>query len=194
MRKIVVYPNKILRVKTPEITAVDAELVKNIGELKEVLAEEKKHAAGLAAVQLGIKKRFFGLLRGDKKKLQIFINPNITKKFGERVRPMMVFEDGSQEEFLEGCLSFPDLFGTVKRYLKIEASWEEVGRNMTLHKKTAVLEGIEAIAFQHESEHLEGILFVDYIKREGGELYKFVGDKKIKWSVDKVMEGEEPGW
>ena len=189
MRKIVTYPNKILRVKTSEINVVDEKLKKEIDDLVLVLSKEKGHAAGLAAVQIGLNRRFFGLLLGEQKKLQLFINPRIEQTFGDRVKPMMIFDDGKQEEFLEGCLSFPDLFGVVKRYLKIKASWDEIKGDKFVRKE-AVFEGIEAIAFQHEGEHLDGILFVDYIKKEGGDLYKFVKDKKIKWSVDKVIEGE----
>ena len=190
MHKIVTYPNKILRVKTAPVEVVDAKLIKEIRDLEMVLAKQREHAAGLAAVQIGINRRFFGLLMGDKKEMQVFINPKIEQTFGERVKPMMVFDDDRQEEFLEGCLSFPDLFGVVKRYLKIKVSWDEVVDNKFV-RKGAILEGIEAIAFQHEGEHLDGVLFIDYIKKEGGTLYKWVGDKKIKWSVDKVMEGEK---
>jgi peptide deformylase len=184
------YPNKILRVRTPRIKEVDKKLEKDIADLKEVLTSESRHAAGLAAVQIGLNRRFFGLLLGDKKQLKVFINPVVESTVGERVKPMMVFDDGKQEEFLEGCLSFPDLFGVVKRYLKIKVSWEEL-ENGLLVKKSGILTGIDAIAFQHEGEHLDGVLFVDYIKREGGALYKWVGDKKIKWSVDKVIDVEQ---
>ena len=190
MRKIVMYPNKILRVKTVPVVVVDDKLLKEVQDLEVVLAKQREHAAGLAAVQIGINRRFFGLLMGNKKELKVFINPKIEQTFGERVKPMMVFDDDRQEEFLEGCLSFPDLFGLVKRYLKIKVSWDEIV-NGKLETKSSILEGIEAIAFQHEGEHLDGILFIDYIKNEGGALYKWVGDKKIKWSVEKVMEGEK---
>ena len=53
-----------------------------------------------------------------------------------------------------------------------------------------MLNGFEAIVFQHELDHLDGILFIDYIKRDGGKFYKFVGEKKVEWSIDKVV-GEE---
>jgi peptide deformylase len=187
MRKIVTYPNKVLRVKTREIRMVDKELISDIEDLKDVLKSETAHAAGLAAVQIGIEKRFFGLLIGEKKEMMVFINPRIERVYGDRVKPMMTFDDGKQEEFLEGCLSFPNLFGTVKRYLKIEVSWDEIFQNK-LKRQRAVFNGIEAIAFQHEGEHLDGILFVDYIKKEGGELYKFEGEKKMKLEIDKIIK------
>ena len=184
------YPNSILRVKTPVIKVVDEALLKDIKDLEEVLSVEKQHAAGLAAVQIGLNRRFFGLMVGGKKKMQVFINPMIEGVFGQRVKPMMVFDDGKEEEFLEGCLSFPNLFGVVKRYLKVKVSWDEI-EDGKLVRKSGIFAGIEAIAFQHEGEHLDGILFVDYIQREGGALYMFEGNKKMKWSVEKVMEVEK---
>jgi peptide deformylase len=187
MREIVNYPNKILRQKTLMITEVDKKLLKDIADLKEVLLSHKHHAAGLAAPQIGLNRRFFGLLTKKKDEVKIYINPKIEAAYGERVKPVMIFEDGKEETFLEGCLSFPDLFGVVKRFLKLEGSWEEIEKGKLVRKK-GKLEGIEAIAFQHESEHLDGILFVDHIKTEGGELYKWIGENKVVWSVDKVIK------
>lgn len=180
------YPNEVLRKKTPVIMSVDAELLKEIEDLKEVLLSEKQHAAGLAAPQIGISKRFFGgITNRGKGKMRIYINPKLEKAFGERVVPMMIFEDGKQEPFWEGCLSFPDIFGLVKRYLKIDASWSEI-EDGKLVRKREILEGVQAIMFQHESEHLDGILLVDNLKKEGGKCMKMVGDKEVKWSVEKI--------
>ncbi len=189
MRQIVLYPDKKLRQKAPLITEVDAQLLKDIRDLDEVLRSSEKRAAGLAASQIGLNRRFFGLLEGDNKKLKLYINPKIELSFGEKTKPVMVFDDGSREVFLEGCLSFPDFFGEVKRFLKIKVSWDEI-EDRKLVKKTGVLSGVEAIAFQHEADHLDGILFVDHIKKDNGEVYKWVGDNKIKWSVDKIIEGK----
>ena len=107
---------------------------------------------------------------------------------------MIRLEDGGEEDFLEGCLSFPDFFGTVKRYLKIEAEWEvlqcRTDGSFELVKKTKIMNGFEAIVFQHEADHLDGVLFIDHIKRDGGKFYKWVGKEKIVWSIDKVIGGE----
>lgn len=190
MRQLVYYPDPILRVKTKKITIVDDQLLKDVADLEEVLASEKEHAAGLAAVQLGMERRFFGLVMGNKRIMKVFVNPEITKVWGEKTRPMLYFDDGKKEPFLEGCLSFPGLFGEVKRYLKIEAKWQEL-RGRKLVTSTKILEGIEAIAYQHELDHLNGILFIDHIYEEKGELFKWLEKEKIKWSVDKVVELEQ---
>ena len=52
------------------------------------------------------------------------------------------------------------------------------------------MEGFEAVVFQHEADHLDGVLFVDHIKNDRGKLYKFMGKKMVDWSVDKVLEKE----
>jgi len=177
------YPNKILREKVPEVLNV-AQVLKDIVDLKEVL-EASENGAGLASTQLGIMKRFFGLKVG--KKFEIYINPKIYGVYGEKVYPMMVDKGKDESDFLEGCLSFPDLFGTVKRYLKIEAHWQEiVNDKLVMRKKT--MNGFEAIVFQHELDHLDGILFIDHIKRDGGKLFKFIGEKKVEWEIDKLFD------
>jgi peptide deformylase len=189
VREIVYYPDRILRLKTDEVKTVDKELLADIRDLKAVLMDYQERAAGLAAVQIGLPRRFFGLLGGNKKVVKIYINPKIEKNYGEKVRPIMVFADGTQEGLLEGCLSFPEFFGEVKRYLKIEVSWDEIEAEK-LVRKYGEFNGMEAIAFQHESEHLDGILFVDHVKEEDGKIYKWAkGERKILWSVDKIISG-----
>ena len=86
MRKIVLYPAKILRQKTKEIEKVDKKLLAEVEELKELLVKGE-NAAGLAAVQIGFDRRFFGskeLKVGayGNTPVQIFINPKIEKSYG----------------------------------------------------------------------------------------------------------------
>ena len=153
------------------------------------ILEKSDNGAGLAANQIGSGKRFFGLKNSKTKKADIFINPRIVQAHGEKTYPVIKLDDGGEDDFLEGCLSFPDYFGTVKRFLKIEAEWEETGGDK-LVKKTRTMNGFEAIVFQHEADHLDGILFIDHIKRDGGKFYKWAEKEKIIWSVDKVIEGK----
>lgn len=184
MRSIVMYPNKALRKKVPEVIEV-SEVINEVADLKEVL-EASENGAGLASTQLSIEKRFFGI-KNDKK-VEVLINPQILGVYGQKVYPIIV-GDGEKEkdtDFLEGCLSFPDLYGTVKRYLKIEAVWQEIEGDKLIDKKKT-MNGFEAIVFQHELDHLDGILFIDHIKRDGGKFYKFIGEKKIEWSVEKLI-------
>jgi len=176
MVDIVKYPNKVLRKKIKEIDFVDKKTASQVKLLQKKL-EKSDLAVGLAATQLGIEKRFFGIKFA--KKVRVFINPKIIKCFGKRVFPVIFDENSKEDNFLEGCLSFPDLFGTVKRYLKIEVEW--------LDGKT-ILEGFEAIVFQHELDHLNGILFIDHVKNDNGKLYKYVGGNKIEVSLTDLIQ------
>lgn len=186
-REIVMFPSKILRTKTKRVEMVDEELQKETEELKNML-EASENGAGLAAPQIGISKSFLGIK--EKEGVKILINPELEASFGKKVYPKIINDDGTESDFLEGCLSFPDLYGTVKRFLKIKVSWEEiVGKKLV--KKEKELQGFEAIVWQHEADHLEGVLFVDHIKRDGGKFYSWVGKKKVVVDVNVVLNKEK---
>lgn len=185
MSKILTYPNKILREKTKNIEKVDKKLISELEILIKQL-ELAENGAGLAAPQIGISKRFFGI-KDHNKKVTVFINPKVKETFGERIYPKIIDEKEKDQDFLEGCLSFPDFFGTVKRWLKISVEWSEL-IDGKLVSKMKQLAGFEAIVWQHESDHLEGKLFVDYIKKEGGKFYKSVGNEMIEWDINKILK------
>ena len=179
MKKIVIYPAEILRQKTEEVKEVDKKLLSEIEDLKKIL-KNGDNAAGLAAPQIGLNKRFFGSKELGKENVLVFINPKIEKVYGEKVYPKIIDENKKEDDFLEGCLSFPGFYGTVKRFLNIDVSWQEVdSTKQNLIKKNKTLGGFEAIVWQHESDHLEGIVFVDHIKEEGGKFFKDIGGKMV---------------
>jgi len=186
-REIVMFPSIILRTKTKMVQLVDEKLLEEAGELKKML-EASENGAGLAAPQIGISKSFLGIK--DKDGVKILINPKLETSFGEKVYPKIIEDDGKESDFLEGCLSFPDLYGTVKRYLKIRVSWEEID-GKKLVKKEKELQGFSAIVWQHEVDHLDGILFVDHIKRDGGKFYSWLGKKKVPADVNVVIGKEK---
>lgn len=180
MTKIIIYPNEVLRKKVAEVKNIDKGTEKEINILKKLLANGE-NAAGLAAPQIGISKNFFGMkVEGE---VKIYFNPKITKTWGERSFPKIITNKGEDEDFLEGCLSFPDYFGTVRRWLKIEVEWQEWNGKMFI-SKSKELSGFEAIVWQHESDHLLGKLFVDYIKKEGGKFYKWNGKEMVKADIE----------
>ena len=186
MKKVVVYPDKILRVKTKIIEDFDGRLKSDVKDL--AMALEKSYGVGLAGPQLGMDRRFFGLKDEKTKTVKVYINPKIEQVIGQKIYPIMVDEKGNQDEFLEGCLSFPDYWGTVKRYFKISASWQELNKGK-LENKKEILEGLESIEFQHELDHLDGVLFIDHIKADGGKFYRWMGEKMVKWNLDEVIKG-----
>lgn len=186
---MVYYPEEFLRKVLPEVTAADEKLRSDVADLEKIL-KESDNGVGLAANQIGSEMRMFAMKGLGSKKISTYINPKIIGVYGQKVYPKLMIDDHKEEDFLEGCLSFPDLYGTVKRFLKIEAEWQELdGRGMVTKKGD--LEGFEAIVYQHESDHLNGILFIDHIKRDGGKFYRWEGKEKIKWSIDKVVEEEK---
>ncbi len=183
MTKIMVYPNKILRKRAEAINRLDLVTKKEIGNLVKEL-EQGENAAGLAAPQLGISKDFFGIKRSNKK-VEVFINPKIVKTWGNRVYPVMIDKEGKEEYFLEGCLSVPDYFGTVKRFLRIKVTWQEIEGN-NLVTKVKDLSGYDAVVWQHESDHLLGRLFIDYIKKDRDKFYKWNGMEMVLADIDKI--------
>lgn len=184
------YPNKVLRVKTPKIEVADGNLTKELDSLAETLMT-KDLGAGLAAPQVGLERRFFGLKNKEQKRVNFYINPTIMATYGEKFFPQLVGADGKTEDFLEGCLSFPDLWGTVKRWLKVDVVWQELEGGLLVDKQKT-LSGFEAIVFQHELDHLDGVLFIDHIKEDGGKFFEWRegGKKKIR-SVDEVIKKEK---
>ena len=179
MTKITLYPNDVLRQKVSDVTEIDKTTAKEIEDLKKLLAEGE-NAAGLAAPQIGVSKNFFGMkLNGE---VKVYFNPKLIRTWGERAFPKIISDGEKDEDFLEGCLSFPDYFGTVRRWLKIEVEWQEIiGKKFVTKRKE--LEGFSAIVWQHESDHLVGKMFIDYIKNEGGKFYKWDGKKMIKADI-----------
>ena len=187
MNEILIFPNPVLRKKSKEILKVGNELKKEIESVKKGLTDSE-NGAGLAAVQLGILRRFFVIKKEGK--LRVLINPKIVKTVGEPEWVIIDRDDGGQEGFLEGCLSFPGFFGRVKRWLVIEVVWEEIKGDRLVKKETR-LSGFEAVVWQHERDHLDGIMFVDRVKKDKGKFYRWEGGQMIKWKVGDLLKEEK---
>lgn len=183
--KLIIYPNDILRQKSCRVKVLNKEVGEVVRRLKTVL-KETRISAGLAAVQMGYNLRIFGVKcyeceeGKDCGEVNIYINPRVVSGKGEKGYLFLESEDGRREEFLEGCLSFPGLFGTVKRWREIEVEYEAEGMSNALVRKRENLSGFAAVVFQHELDHLKGILFVDRVKKEGGKLFKNEKRKMVK--------------
>ncbi len=143
-KEIVKYPNPVLRKKCEEVKEVNEE-IKNLGwEMIEAMQE--KNGIGLAAPQVGETKRVI-VVYPIQERSQVFINPQIIKKTKEA------------EIMEEGCLSFPGLFLKIKRAKEVEIeALNEKGEKVQIKA-----EGLPARVFQHEIDHLDGILFIDRI-------------------------------
>ena len=145
----------ILRKKSKQVEKVD-ERIKNI--IKDMFDTMYKYdGVGLSAPQIGILRRIIVVDTREKDEKFAIINPEIEKVEGKK-------------EYTEGCLSFPDVYGTVERPKKaIIRGLDENGKSIRIKA-----EDILAEAILHEIDHLNGILFIDMVKK--GSLEKQIGD------------------
>ena len=111
----------------------------------EVETEDGYSAAGLAAIQVGVDKRVFCILREDTGTFEIMINPVIKPVKHEQVVG------------LEGCLSVPNKEGKVSRLKKIKVKFQDRNGNI----KKGIYSNQEAREIQHEYDHTQGVLFID---------------------------------
>ncbi|HEY4261049.1 MAG TPA: peptide deformylase [Schlesneria sp.] len=144
--EIVPYCHPALRWKSQPIREVNAELRRNVEEMFELMYAAK--GIGLAANQVALPYRIFVLnLAGDKDVKEeelVFLNPEILRRKGTT-------------EGEEGCLSFPQMYGNVKRAAKITVE----AFNLKGECFEYALDELAARAVQHETDHLDGVLFID---------------------------------
>ncbi|MBX3449627.1 MAG: peptide deformylase [Planctomycetaceae bacterium] len=144
--EIVVYPHPALRWKSKPVQEINADVRRVVAEMLELMYAHK--GIGLAANQVALPWRLFVLnLTGDpaeKDEEVVFINPEILKRKGT-------------VEAEEGCLSFPGLYGNVRRSANI------VVEAFDLQGNAFEVSGddLAARAVQHENDHLDGVLFID---------------------------------
>ena len=148
MFKVITHPNPILRQESREIKRdkiFDPKFKKFIKEMTKTMLV--KDGIGLAAPQIGQSKRLFiAVIDGTP---QVYINPKITKKSWRK------------NTMEEGCLSIPGTFAQVKRPAKIEMEYT----NLSGERKKIKATKINARILQHEFDHLDGVLFIDKIKK-----------------------------
>ena len=144
--EIVPYPHPALRWKSRPVKEIDANLRKVVAEMFELMYAAK--GIGLAANQVALPYRLFVLnLTGDaseKDEELVFLNPEILKRKGTI-------------EGEEGCLSFPGLYGDVKRAAEIVVEAFDLDGNVFEYN----LDELASRAVQHETDHLDGVLFID---------------------------------
>ena len=143
---ILPYPHPALRWKSKPIPEINEELRRIVAEMFELMYAAK--GIGLAANQVGLPYRLFILnLSADpalKDEEIVFLNPDILKRKGTT-------------EGEEGCLSFPGMYGQVKRAAKIDIEAFDLSGECFEYS----LDELAARAVQHESDHLDGVLFID---------------------------------
>ena len=149
LRKVITVPNATLRKKATKVTTFDKNLKKLIDDMVETMRDAP--GVGLAAPQIGILEQVIVIEFGDEEdeevppKLYAVVNPEIIRASEEKVVGV------------EGCLSVPGIVGDVERSLSIVVK----GQNRNGKKVKYKLSGWVARIFQHEIDHLSGILFTD---------------------------------
>ena len=149
-RKIVIEPDPILREKSEVLETVNDDLQSLMDDMLETMYSAP--GIGLAAVQVGILKRLIviDISKEDEKKNPIFlINPKIT------------FRSKNTSIYEEGCLSLPGYFAEIERPSECHLDYV----NYDGKKKELKADGLLATCIQHEVDHLDGILFVDYLSK-----------------------------
>ena len=142
------HPDPRLRNVAVPVEAVDDEVRQLVGDLLETMYSAR--GIGLAAVQVGIARRVIVVdVSRERNAPLALVNPRVAAVHGE------------EAEFEEGCLSVPGVYETVSRpaRVRIEA-WDRDGNAVSMEA-----EGTLAACLQHEIDHLDGRLFVDYLSR-----------------------------
>ncbi|WP_027090953.1 peptide deformylase [Cohnella thermotolerans] len=142
IRIIVKHPDEVLRERAKEVTKFNANLHKLLDDMAETMYDAD--GVGLAAPQVGISKRVIVVDADEEHGLIELVNPEIVSKEGEQFGP-------------EGCLSIPGLQGDVRRAQKVVIRGQDRYGNPVEYTGTDLL----ARAFQHEVDHLNGVLFID---------------------------------
>ncbi len=150
VKQILTEPNKLLRQISKPVQKVTKEEQKLMDDMLETMYEA--NGIGLAAIQIGVPKRIIVMdLSKDpnKKEPRYFVNPIIKNK------------NPKKSTYEEGCLSVPNQFAEIDRPSQCDVEYLDYNGN----KKILHAEGLLATCIQHEMDHLEGILFIDYLSK-----------------------------
>ena len=141
VRPILGFDKPILREKTKRVGRIDTSVIRLLDDLAETMLDAP--GLGLAAPQIGVGLRVC-VVKGDENQIWGLVNPEIVKGSGEQIG-------------YEGCLSYPGWIGEVKRLETVVVK----GLNRHGREIRVKSSGLTARAFQHELDHLDGVLFTD---------------------------------
>ena len=150
VKTILTEPNKILRQVSKPLKKVGKEEKQLMDDMLETMYSA--NGIGLAAIQIGVPKRIIVMdisKDENKKKPRYFVNPVIKNK------------DILKSTYEEGCLSVPNQFAEIDRPKNCDVEYLDYNGK----KKLLKAEGLLATCIQHEMDHLEGILFIDYLSK-----------------------------
>lgn len=169
IRPILHYPDPELKKKSHPVSYID----QSVRELVRDMAETMYAApgVGLAAPQVGVHQRVIVIdVEGSLEAPRLIA----------AVNPVIVHGDGESYEE-EGCLSVPKYAANVRRHARVTVKYLDLEGN----EVTAQAEGLLAIAFQHEIDHLDGILFIDHISPLKRELFR----RRYRKTLEELESG-----
>ncbi len=150
VRRILTIPDPILRTKSNSVKKVDKDIKNLMRDMLETMYDAP--GIGLAAIQIGVAKRVVVMdvsKETDKKEPMYFVNPEITWK------------SNTNATYEEGCLSIPNQFAKIERPDKCKVKYLDFDGV----EKEIKAEGLLATCIQHEIDHLNGVLFIDYLSK-----------------------------
>ena len=167
IKPLIILPDPLLRQASKPIERIDIETQRLADDMLETMYDAP--GIGLAAVQIGVARRMLVIdvsREGEEKQPLVFINPEIVTSSDDR----SVYE--------EGCLSIPDYYAEVERPARVTVKHLDRDGKEQLTEA----EGLLATCVQHEIDHLNGVLFIDYISRLKREMVikKFTKAAKAK--------------
>ena len=164
-RKIIIEPDTILRKKSATLEKVDNELRELMDDMLETMYAAP--GIGLAGVQIGILKRLIviDVSKEKEKKSPLFL-----------VNPKIISKSDNTSVYEEGCLSLPGYFAEIERPSECQIEYIDYNGK----KKKMKANGLLATCIQHEVDHLNGILFIDYLSKLKRDMIikKLVKNKK----------------
>ena len=149
-RKIVIEPDPILRKKSESLEKVDDEVREFLDDMLETMYAAP--GIGLAAVQVGILKRIIviDISKDKEKKNPLFL-----------INPEIIFRSKKTSIYEEGCLSLPGHFAEIERPAECQIKFIDYNGK----EKELIANGLLATCIQHEVDHLNGVLFIDYLSK-----------------------------
>lgn len=175
MLQIVTAPHPILSEKAKPVEKIDQEIHDFIEQMIATLGAAKDpEGVGLAAPQVGKSLQIFIAKPGSTSSLLICINPALEKIHEKSQEYEADTKKKPARVKLEGCLSLTDIWGRVRRDVKVKLSYlDENGK-----KHSRVFSGFLATIIQHEYDHLQGILFPKHVLEQNEKLYKSSKNEK----------------
>ena len=150
IRKILTIPDPLLREKSESVKIIDKDIQNLMDDM--IATMYKAPGIGLAAIQIGVPKRVVVMdlsKEPDKKEPMFFVNPEI------------IWRSDVNSTYEEGCLSIPNQFAKIERPEKCHFKYLDYNGN----QKDIKADGLLSTCIQHEVDHLNGILFIDYLSK-----------------------------